>query len=170
MSERDDDSREATWFAAGVEDRRQALANRYLPGKQAEHPCSWQDILSEIDWLIAHAEPTREQLGEARLEGARMALEECQTCGCTGLMEADASGGAGPMVEETCGECEGTGLGAMGQLLRDARRGGARAMQERCAAIADGADTLVGRTYQPDHPRVAQRVARAIRALKPEDV
>lgn len=44
-----------------------------------------------------------------------------------------------------------------------ARRQSERQERAACAAIADGADTLVEGTYQPDHPRVAQRIAWAIR-------
>ena len=58
--------------------------------------------------------------------GRKEALAECGTCGCTGVMEVDASGGAGPMTEEVCGECNGTGIGAMGQALRDAKAEGYR--------------------------------------------
>lgn len=66
----------AEGLAVGREDRRQALANEYLPGEQALFHCSWENLIKEIDWLIAHAEPTREQLRVAKIAGYQEALTE----------------------------------------------------------------------------------------------
>jgi hypothetical protein len=64
--------------------------------------------------------------------GARHALEECRTCGGTGLMGVEDLDGDGRVIrakQTTCGECAGTGVGLMGQLLAEER--------EACARLAE---------------------------------
>lgn len=79
--------------------------------------------------------------GAGAVDGNEQAWSECETCGCAGMVEQSQTlpdGQTARVVMVKCPECDGTGVGALGQRLRQARETGAReSLRVLDDAIAD---------------------------------
>lgn len=106
---------------------------------------TYEDVLVqfEADVDLQDDLPRAERVGRllheayeaGRHRGVNHAFDECETCGCTGAISIDEVQPDCETVKSrdvACPECDGTGIGAMGEMMRKMRERGAYEALSAC--------------------------------------